>query len=222
MLLSLPVLYSFRRCPYAIRARYALAKLDVQVSLREVVLKDKPEALLALGGRSTVPQLIDADWQRYPESMDIIYWALGRIQQSDLKESVWPTSLRQQHKIRAWIAYNDHVFKYWLDRYKYADRYTEFSKSYYRDKGSIFLQRLNTRLSQKRYLFGEEMSLADIALFPFIRQFAGVDRTWFDVSTYDNVRKWLEGFIEDKLFKEAVMVKLPQWQEGQDEVVFPK
>ncbi|MCV2403732.1 glutathione S-transferase [Marinomonas sp. C2222] len=217
----LPVLYSFRRCPYAIRARYVLAQLDVKVSLREVVLKSKPEALLALGSRSTVPQLIDTDGQRYPESMDIIYWALERTQRSDLKTFIWPASLQQQYKIRVWITYNDQVFKYWLDRYKYADRHPEFSESYYRDKGCIFLQRLNKRLSQRRYLFGEEMSLVDMALFPFIRQFAGVDRAWFDASSYENVKAWLESFTESSLFKEVVMPKLPPWEEGCEGIVFP-
>lgn len=160
------ILYSFRRCPYAIRARYGLVLLGVQVQLREVILKNKPAELLALGGRSTVPQLVHEE-ERYPESLDIIFWALERASNRILVEQIWPSNKLQQAKIMAWVKYNDQCFKPWLDRYKYADRYPEHSEAYYREKAEVFLQRLDSRLSRSSYLMGPQMTLADIAVFPF-------------------------------------------------------
>ncbi|MBR7890023.1 glutathione S-transferase [Marinomonas sp. A79] len=217
----LPILYSFRRCPYAIRARYSLALLEVPVRLREVVLKSKPEALLALGGRSSVPQLIDPEGRRYPESMDIIFWALSVSQKSDVTLSLWPDEPRTRKKMLTWINYNDRFFKHWLDRYKYADRHPEHSEQYYRTKGEVLLARLENRLAKQHYLFGEEISIADVAIFPFIRQFAAVDQAWFDHSQYSKVRAWLTGFLQTECFTDVVMVKLPPWQAGQEEVLFP-
>lgn len=216
----LPILYSFRRCPYAIRARYTIATLGVPVSLREVALKAKPESLLALGGRSSVPQLIDTDGTRYPESLDIIYWALSQISDQPRADSLWPSSAIQQNKMRAWITYNDRFFKHWLDRYKYADRHLEHTEEYYRQRGEVFLKRLEKRLAKNTYLFGETMTLADIAIFPFIRQFAGVNSTWFEASEYKKVREWLTGFLDSELFQ-MVMTKFPKWEEGEESPLFP-
>ena len=217
----LPILYSFRRCPYAIRARYCLALLQVPVALREVVLKDKPAQLLALGGRSTVPQLIDTDGQRYEESADIMHFALSQSELRLCARQLWPNDKKLTSKINAWVCYNDNHFKYWLDRYKYADRYPEHSEEYYRSKACIFLKRLNLRLSQQEYLLGKDMSLADIAIFPFIRQFAGVNAAWFSASEYDAVKEWLKGFLDSETF-ELVMKKYPRWESEQAEVCFPE
>ena len=213
------ILYSFRRCPYAIRARFCLALLGVRVQLREVVLKNKPEALLALGGRSTVPQLLNDD-ERYPESLDIIFWALRNSTNNALAEQLWPTNQITQAKIMAWVTYNDGRFKSCLDRYKYADRYPEHPETFYREKAEVFLRRLDRRLSRRAYLMGEQMTLADIAIFPFIRQFAGVNRVWFDNSPYLHVQRWLAGFIEGDEFA-RVMQKLPAWEASQPIVYFP-
>jgi glutathione S-transferase len=220
-MIVLPVLYSFRRCPYAIRARYVIAILGVYVSLREVILKSKPEALLSLGGRSSVPQLIDVDGSRYSESLDIIFWAISRAVDNPLKDSLWASQVKTQHNIKAWIKYNDHFFKYWLDRYKYADRHPEFSERYYRNKGEVFLRRLDARLATKAFLFGNTVSIADIAVFPFVRQFAAVDQAWFDQSEYINVKTWLAGFLESEVFKAIVMSKYATWEPGQKEILFP-
>ncbi|WP_421849020.1 glutathione S-transferase [Marinomonas sp.] len=217
----LPVLYSFRRCPYAMRARYVIAFLGVSVQLREVVLKSKPAALLELGGRSSVPQLVDVDGIRYPESLDIIIWALSKSGDSDLVNQLWPLKGNQQNKMKAWIAYNDKFFKHWLDRYKYADRYPESSESYYRDKGEVFLRRLDKRLSRNEFLLGESMSVADIAVFPFIRQFSGVNQGWFELSQYNNVKRWLAEFVNSEMFKSVVMVKYAAWEAGQEDILFP-
>lgn len=217
----LPVLYSFRRCPYAIRARYTLTLLDLTVELREVVLKSKPDALLALGGRTTVPQLIDVDGTRYPESLDIIFWALSNTTNDSLVEKLWSNSTRQKHKIKVWINYNDGFFKYWLDRYKYADRYPEYNEEHYRQKGEVFLSRLEKRLARSKYLLGNNMTIADVAVFPFVRQFAGVNSNWFENSEYHCLNAWLKGFVESEVFNKVVMKKLPAWSEEQSVVLFP-
>ena len=213
------ILYSFRRCPYAIRVRYTLAILELRVQLREVVLKNKPAALLNLGGRSTVPQLL-ADGQRYPESLDIIFWAIKHTKHADVSEQLWPENAQQQAKVQAWIGFNDHCFKPWLDRYKYADRHPEQVQSYYREKGERFLKRLEQRLKHSRFLMGEKMTLADIAVFPFIRQFAGVDLKWFEQSHYPYLKCWLNSFVESDCFQ-TVMTKFPAWEESQEVVCFP-
>ena len=215
------MLYSFRRCPYAMRARYILALLDISVYLREVVLTSKPPELLALGGRSSVPQLIDIDGTRYPESLDIISWALSRSDDQKKVDRLWPTNNIQRNRMKVWIAYNDHFFKLWLDRYKYADRYPEFSESYYRKKGEVFLRRLDKRLCRNGFLFGENVSVVDIALFPFVRQFSGVNQEWFELSQYDNVKRWLAGFVNSEIFKSVVMMKHAAWEAGQEDIHYP-
>lgn len=212
-------MYSFRRCPYAMRARYVLATLKVSVELREVVLKKKPAALLQLGGRTTVPQLIDG-LERYPESLDIIFWALKQAKDQALVKSLSPEEPIVQVKIRTWLNYNDQRFKYWLDRYKYADRYPECSESYYREKGAIFLKRLDARLSSRKYLMGDHQTIADIGIFPFIRQFASVNSDWFQQSEFTHLKRWLESYLQSECF-EKVMFKYPVWDEAQEITHFP-
>lgn len=217
----LPFLYSFRRCPYAMRSRYALAELNVNVYLREVVLKSKPPELLLLGGRSTVPQLIDLDGTRYPESLDIIFWALARAGDKQKADELWPADSQKRHRIMSWVTYNDHFFKYWLDRYKYADRHPERSEAYYRGRGAVFLSRLEKRLENRVFIAGEARSLADIAIFPFIRQFAAVNPKWFDLSEYTNVKRWLAYFVNSDRFISVVMAKHPAWHAGQENTLYP-
>lgn len=214
---DLPILYTFRRCPYAIRTRYLLAYLNIQVELREVILKAKPMALLELGGRSTVPQLIDSDGIRYPESMDIMRWALTK-KQFDSSSDLIPAEFAL--RIDAWQFQNDFRFKPWLDKYKYADRYPEYPVEYYRQQGERFLRRLELALINQPYLLGQSVTLADILVFPFVRQFRGVDSNWFDQSKYIGVRKWLQKMAEGPVF-EKVMKKYDAWQDGQfEKVVF--
>mgnify|MGYP005990998379 CR=1 FL=1 len=217
----LPILYSFRRCPYAIRARYTIAILDASVELREVSLKSKPQALLSLGGRSSVPQLIDAEGVRYPESLDIMLWALSQFYESPVSRALWPESIVQRNNMMVWVRYNDRFFKYWLDRYKYADRFPEFSEAHYRNKGEIFLKRLDKRLGKRVFLFGDECCLADIAIFPFVRQFAAVRSDWFQLSEYNHVKNWLNYFLNSGVFKKIVMKKISPWEAGQETIFFP-
>lgn len=213
---KLPILYSFRRCPYAIRTRYTLLTLGVPVILREVTLKNKPVELLSLGGRSTVPQLIDCEGVRYQESMDIIRWALA---QKNTAKPLGFSSAHSQDHIRAWLFQNDIRFKPWLDKYKYADRYPDKPSSYYRMQAEFFLRRLERRLAQSRYLLGDTLSIADVIVFPFIRQFRGVDSNWFDQSRYNHIKHWLGDFLADDVFQK-VMQKYPAWEAGQEETVF--
>ena len=217
MAISLPRLYSFRRCPYAIRARLALAFAGLPVELREVVLKNKPAAMLAISPKGTVPvlELVEdrgAEGRVIEESREIVEWAL---QQSD------PQGLLRVDLARAdaLIDQNDNEFKYWLDRYKYADRYPALSQSEYRQQGEVFLQQLEQYLAKNRYLLGENISIADIAIMPFVRQFAHVDRELFYRLPYPNLQEWLRGWLEHPVFQ-GVMLKYPAWQEGDDRVIF--
>lgn len=214
---DLPILYSFRRCPYAMRARLAVAKAGIRTELREVVLKDKPPQMLEISPKGTVPVLYTADRQVIDESLDVMFWALN---QHD-PDSWWqPLNDRQKQLTLSLIEENDGAFKLALDRYKYADRHPERSQLDYRHDGEKFLQRLEQHLEKDGALVTTHISLADIAIMPFIRQFAFVDKAWFDISPYPELRRWLEGFLDSTLFQ-RVMKKYPQWQPGDPVTVFP-
>ena len=203
---TLPILYSFRRCPYAMRARLAIFKSKIDIELREVVLKDKPASLLAISPKGTVPVLQLADGAIIEESIEIMYWALH---QSDPDE--W-LPLALQKPIEAMIQQNDDDFKYWLDRYKYADRYPEHSQEYYRSHCERwFLQLEKQLITHSGFLLTDHYTLADMALFPFIRQCAHVDREWFYQTDHKALQAWLDELIGSNLFKK-VMDKYPQWQ----------
>ncbi|MGQ2966981.1 glutathione S-transferase [Methylophilus sp.] len=204
--MALPILYSYRRCPYAMRARMALWAARVQVELREVSLREKPQHLLQISPKATVPVLQLPDGAVLEQSLDIMYWAL---QQNDAQG--WLQADAQAAS--ALISMNDGEFKQALDRYKYPDRYPERSQLFYREQGEQFLQKLETALLAQRYLLGEVASIADVAIFPFIRQFAAVDSEWFSQSVYGNLRVWLAGWVESALFDE-VMQKVAAYVEG--------
>jgi len=210
-----PVLYSFRRCPYAIRARLALRVSGIQVQLREVVLADKPEALRQLSAKGTVPVLALDQAQVIDESLDIMMWAL---QQHDpdgwlLKDAVL---MAESQRL---INVNDSEFKRYLDRYKYADRFPDHPLAFYRAKAERFLAVLEVKLTSSLYLLSERPTLADMAIFPFIRQFANVDKAWFEKSPYPHLQSWLTGLLALPLFT-GVMDKYSQWQKDDPEVIF--
>ena len=190
------VLYSFRRCPYAMRARMALRHSGVPLTTVEVSLKAKPAEMLALSPKGTVPVLVCADGRVIDQSLDIMRWALAR---NDPDNWLGPDST-------ALIEENDQVFKANLDRYKYATRYPERPMEYYRAQGEQFLQHLEDLLGHAPYLAGDMLSLADVALAPFVRQFAHVDREWFEQAPYPHLRVWLERFLTSALFT-SVMAK---------------
>ena len=205
------ILYSFRRCPFAMRARLAIAYAEIQLELREVVLKNKPEQLLQISAKATVPVLQLGNGQVLEQSLDIMLWAL---QQRDA--DLWLLDESQQ---LALIEQCDLNFKPWLDKYKYADRYLEHSLDYYRQQCCSYLAILERQLGCQPYLFGAKPSLADAAIFPFIRQFAHVDRSWFYNSGYPLLQTWLRVQLDSVLFK-GIMQKYPAWQLGQQPQLF--
>jgi len=211
------ILYSFRRCPYAMRARLALAMSGIQVELREVVLKNKPQELIKLSAKATVPVLITADNKLIDESIDIVYWAL---QQSDPDGYLSNLSEEQLVVSKQVIANNDGEFKYYLDRYKYADRHPEYSQQYYRQQAEKILVILEQYLEKNGYLVSSKISIADLAVLPFIRQFAFTDKAWFDQAPYPNIQHWLAEFINSALF-ERIMHKYPQWHCDDPVTIFP-
>ncbi|MDF1622032.1 MAG: glutathione S-transferase [Pseudohongiella nitratireducens] len=211
------ILYSFRRCPYAMRARLAIAYClpGHYFELREVVLRDKPGALIKISPKATVPVVQLANGEVLEESLEIMLFALS--QHKERGQALLPDALKND--IFHLIEQNDGDFKWALDRYKYSDRYEE-SKMYYREKGEIFLSQLNARLEASRYLMGEGPTLADLAIFPFIRQFAHVDKKWFDASPYQPLAQWLDDWLMSDIFK-GIMQKYPQWHERAKAVYFP-
>jgi glutathione S-transferase len=185
-------LYSFRRCPYAMRARMALRYSNVPVEIVEVSLKAKPAEMLAISPKGTVP-VLDAGGQVIDESLEIMRWALAQNDPQD-----W--LLAGDSRIAELIEANDQVFKVHLNCYKYAERYPEQPMEVYRAEGAVHLQRLEALLNDHDYLLADHPSLADIALLPFVRQFAHVDREWFAQTPYVRLQAWLQRFLESELF----------------------
>ena len=196
--MSEALLYSFRRCPYAMRARLALRYSCVPVQIVEVSLKAKPAEMLALSPKGTVP-VLSVGGRVIEESLEIMQWALAQHDPDD-----W--LLQGDPRVLALIAENDQVFKHHLNRYKYAERYPEQPMEHYRAEGEVFLQTLEGLLAENDYLLAEQLSLADVALAPFVRQFAHVDREWFAGTPYRQLQAWLQRFLESPLFI-AVMAK---------------
>lgn len=210
-----PILYSFRRCPYAMRARLAIRLSNIQVELREVVLSNKPEELIRCSPKATVPVLCLSDGSIIDQSREIMLWALGKNDPL----ACLPTEQKALADTAALIELNDNSFKAHLDHYKYADRFPAFPPEHYRQQGEEFLLKLDQMLEKSSYLMGENMTLADIAIFPFIRQFSSVDRDWFDQSPYTHLRKWLDMHLSSPLFLD-VMKKYPRWMKGQPLLIF--
>lgn len=214
---QLPILYSFRRCPYAMRARLAVCNAGVTVELREVILRHKPDDMLIASPKGTVPVLILPDGQVIEESRDIMIWTLAKRDSER-----WLAQLDEpwQEAANALVDENDFAFKPDLDQYKYADRYPEHPAETYRTQACGFLEELDQRLSAHDYLMCNRITFADIAIFPFIRQFAHVDKTWFDQTPYPHLQRWLVHFLQSELFA-SVMTKYPAWQPGDPLLLFP-
>ena len=192
----LPVLYTFRRCPYAMRARMAIAVSGVEIELREVLLRDKPAEMLAVSPKGTVPVLVLPGGEVIDESLDIMRWALERNDPEG-----WLA-----HVDAELIAANDGPFKTALDRYKYPHLYGLANGLEYRSEGARYLSALDTRLQIDAYLCGATVGFTDIAIFPFVRQFAATDRAWFDAQDWLALGDWLTGLVGSELF-ELVMRK---------------
>lgn len=201
-----PILYSFRRCPYAMRARMALLIGGIEVELREVVLRDRPEHMLEISPKGTVPVLLLEDGTILEESMDIMLWALN-----------------ESHLVGDWkqlVDGNDGDFKHHLDRYKYNNRYDNpLSPEEHRNHVVAFLEDYDLRLTQTNFLCGKNPTIADYALSPFVRQFANTDRAWFDDLELPQLHRWLNTMLESQTFR-TCMVKHPQWKDGDSPVFF--
>lgn len=182
----------------------ALQYAGIKVDIREIVLRDKPKHMLSVSPKGTVPVLVLPDGTVIDESLDIMDWAL------------------HQHDPEAWLAMhplwpvlieeNDGGFKRALDQYKYANRFPDQPAGNYRQQGEQFLIKLEALLEQHRYLLGERLTQADVAIFPFVRQFSMVDSDWFSSSPYPHLRQWLEALVGSELF-ESIMKKYPTWIE---------
>lgn len=210
---KLPILYSFRRCPYAMRARLAIAVSEIQVAVREVVLRDKPAELIAISPKATVPVLQLADGQVIDESLDVMLWAL---QNNDPAQWLAPGMAEMQPLLDV----NDGPFKHHLDRYKYPGRYDDVDAEHHREQALLCLMPLDAQLQKTAYLFGEHPSLVDAAIFPFVRQFAATDAEWFDQQPLAGLHRWRAYWAQSELFKRA-MTRWPQWKTGDQEPLFP-
>lgn len=209
-----PILYSFRRCPYAIRARLAIKVSGVRVGLREVVLRDKPAALLLASPKATVPVLQLSDDRVLEQSMGIMHWALER---HDPQRWLRPEDCEETHAL---IALNDGPFKQALDRYKYAPRHPERPPHDRRDDAAdLMLAPLNARLADRAFLLRDTPSLADMAIVPFVRQFAAVDPGWFDSAPFGPLQAWMKRIVSSDLF-DSVMVKFTAWRPGDIDIAF--
>lgn len=220
--MSYPVLYSFRRCPYAIRARMAIVYAGLTVFIREVELKNKPASMIDCSAKGTVPVLVLRDGSVIDESIDIVFWALELQPAERLFRTL---NAGDQALARQLIAENDHTFKAHLDGYKYtapaaANNDQQKTALQHRLDGEIFLAKLEQYLAVGDFLLGRQQSVADLAILPFIRQFAYVDRPWFDRSPYPRLRGWLDAGLESTLFKDC-MAKLPAWHSDDAATPFP-
>ncbi|MEE2756918.1 MAG: glutathione S-transferase [Myxococcota bacterium] len=212
MMNNRPILYSFRRCPYAMRARLAIVAADYDCELREVVLRAKPAAMLDASPKGTVPVMVLSDGRVLEESLDIMRWVL-----SENGSALWTDDGSDDALIDA----NDTEFKSNLDRYKYPNRFGLQSGQPYRETAQEFINRLENRLQAHAFLSGARFGFTDAAVAPFVRQFANVDRTWWDEHSPLGVRAWLESFLQSTDYR-SIMFKYAAWQEGSIGIPFPK
>ena len=218
------ILYSFRRCPYAIRARWALLNTNEKVILREVDLKNKPSSLINISKKATVPVLKTSTGKVIDESLDIMKWTIKKSNRLEL----FGSNNKHLEEILSLIKTNDLVFKYHLDRFKYAYRFKESDLEKHREAGMKILIALNKRLEllskkgNSLFLVNSKESLADWSLWPFVRQFRLADKLKFDENIeIKYIRKWLNYFLSSKKY-EIVMGKFPIWSPNQEQIIFGK
>lgn len=206
-MIELPILYSFRRCPWAMRARIAMHYSGIQCEIREVKLREKPAAFLAIAPKATVPTLVLADGQIIDESIEIIHYALGchdpdRWRDADVAE------------VDHFLAIAEGDFMKGVQRYKYHERFPEQSAEENRKLCEVLLiTELEKRLGKHEFLLGHKPSVADVGIFPLIRQFAAVDNAWWQSSPYDNTKAWLTSWMENPHYIGAMQQYTP-WKEG--------
>ena len=186
----------------------ALSYAAIEVELREILLRDKPRAMLQASAKGTVPVLLLPDGSVIDESIDVMHWALAQRDPDNWRRDELNSDTERL------VAENDLVFKEHLDHYKYADRYPQHPQTYYRDEAEKFLSQLEQRLCLHSYLMADRPTFSDVAIFPFVRQFAFVDKAWFDQTPYPKLQAWLQKFLDSDLFL-SVMTKFPRWHEDQ-------
>jgi glutathione S-transferase len=198
-----PILYSYRRCPYAMRARMALKYSGIELEHREIELRNKPQSMMDASPKGTVPVLL-VNQLVLDQSLDIMHWAIG---QSD--PDGW--SNVNDEVAQTWIEKNDGRFKVLLDQYKYPNRYPELDQEAVLSEAlQLMLLPMEKALQHSQYLLGEKMSWVDVAIFPFIRQFSMVNPSQFDQLPLPATKKWLKQHLESELFN-SVMHKHPTW-----------
>ena len=213
------ILYSFRRCPYAIRVRWALLICEIKVEIREVDLKNKPIEFMNKSSTKTVPILLKKNNEVIEESLDIIIWALSESVIEDIKNFYIPKS--KENAILKIISENDHGFKYHLDRFKYSARFNPSEESYHFLEATKFIKKWNKILQDSRWLFGDKPSIADWCIWPFVRQFKIACETQKKTNYFDDpIKIWLEYFEKHHYFKK-LMHKYDPWGPSSKKDYFP-
>ncbi|MEZ9653265.1 glutathione S-transferase [Vibrio splendidus] len=213
---DLPILYSLRRCPYAMRGRMGIALSKQKVLLREIVTKDKPSELLASSPKGTVPVLVLPNGQIIEQSLDVMNWAL---QQNDPQDLLRSSNLLLSKQVHQLIKTNDEEFIGHLEKYRASVRYRNDDSEQRRHNCEEFISELESKLTLNPYLFGDTPSLADFAVMPFVSQFVRVEKKWFVQSEYQSVGRWLRAHLESKLYTQ-VMKQYPLWNETKQDCLF--
>lgn len=216
--MSLPILYSLRQCPYAMRARIGILLAKQTVLLRDIVMTDIPKEMLMASPKGTVPVLLFENESVIDESIDIMIWALN---QNDPDNLLYKDQANCYVDMLALIKKNDTEFVAALNKYKAASRYRDTNKEVCRQQCEYFISQLEERLNKHEYLIGDTVSLADYAILPFIRQFSRVDRKWYSQSPYPKLQRWLEKHYLNPLFSKAMKIQ-PQWTTNRALVFFGK
>jgi glutathione S-transferase len=218
--LPLPVLYSLRNCPYAMRARVAIYYAKQKVALRDLLLSNKPDEMLEVSPKGTVPVLVTeletGQTVVIDESLDVMLWALNETDPDNLLHSETPHLLSEMLSL---ISQFDNEFKTCFDKYQCAKRYHEDSLVSDREACEKYIADLEQRLQLNDFLMSNKASLADIALLPFIRKFSKVERQWYLQSPYPKLRAWLNRYLQSRMFSK-VMTQYPLWLESREVTVF--
>ena len=214
--MSLPILYSLRQCPYAMRARLGLLLAKQSVMLRDIVMNNIPSEMLAVSAKGSVPVLLFDDLSVIDESLDIMTWALKKNDPDNLLYNNEPNTYEEMIDL---IHRNDGEFVEALNKYKAASRYHDVDEVSCREQCEGFISYLEQCLTKHDFFFGVTPSLADYAILPFIRQFSRVDRKWYLQAPYKNLQRWLERHYQNPIFSKA-MTKYPQWLDNKESILF--
>lgn len=214
--MTTPILYSLRQCPYAMRSRLGILHAQQSVILRDIEMNNKPEEMLSISPKGTVPVLLLSDGSVIDESLDVMVWALTQSDPNNLLYSQDETKLTQMLDV---INQNDNEFVEALQKYRAASRYHDTNEVECRERCCEWLMTIEQALSQHAYIMGETPSLVDYAILPFIRQFSRVDKKWYAQAPLPYLRAWLVSHYNDPTFSKAMFTH-PKWQQGADDIIF--